>query len=104
MLIVTDLAIKLGQNAESLVQDTQSTLDRGAATLYEAKISQGLRKVGLASKINHFADAATVFKSEASVAASKVVHPALLEAALQVSRASTAKGAKASAAPEAPKA
>ena len=74
-----ELVVKLGQTAESLVQIAQTTLDRAAATLYEARASQGLRKVGLAAEISHSADAATQFKVDCSVGAGSVVHPRLRE-------------------------
>ncbi len=86
MHAVKILAVAAGRNAEELTANAQDAIDLGQATLYEAKISQGLRKQGMAQKISHFTEAALAYKAEASQAASRTVHPALLQAALKVAR------------------
>ena len=94
MAVVAALAVALGKPAEELNASAQSAIDFGAATVYEAQISVGLRKQGIAQKIAHFGDAAVTFRSRSSQPASKLVHPALLQAALSVSAKLAAKSSQ----------
>ena len=83
--MVRSLPTALGKDAEKLLASAQAAINLGQATLYEAKISQGIRKVGQASKISHFTEAALTYKRQSSEGAARCVHPALLQAALAIS-------------------
>ena len=95
------LAVPLKMNAEELVAGAQEKINHGAATQYEAKISQALRLKGIALKISALSDAAVVFKGLSSEPAMKLVHPAILGAALAVTRAPTGQAAEPKAASKA---